>query len=106
MSPPANYVESGTVSCYCRWRPWKDFHNVYSIPDNSMLLQLASYSVQDGKSGLEIAEISLSAGRFTLYMLLKSWFDAEGARNSCQIARHQASKGPTQPFNGCALQTL
>lgn len=83
------------------------FHEVYFSPDNSMYLQLAPYSpVQDGKSGLETAETSLSAGRFTLYMLLKSWSDTEGARNPCQIARHQASKGPTQPFNGCAFQAL
>ncbi len=72
-----------------------------------MLLQLDSYSsVQDGKSGLETAEISLSAGRFTLYMLLKFWSDTEGARNPCQIARHQTSKGPAQPFNGRAFQAL
>lgn len=85
----------------------KDFHKVYFGPDDSMKLQLAPYSpVQDGKSGLETAETILSAGRFTLYMLLKSRSDTEGARNPCQIARHQASKGPTQPFNGCAFQAL
>lgn len=72
--------------------------------DICLLLQLASYSsVKESKSGLETAEINLSAVRFTLYMLLKAWSDTEGARNPGQIARHQPHKAPTQPFNGCAF---
>jgi len=89
------------------WLLWKDSNNVSFLHGNGMLLQLASYGlVHSGKSDLKPTEIILSAGRFTLYMLLKSWSDTEGARNPCQIARHQASKGPTQPFNNCAFQAL
>lgn len=75
----------------------KGIHNSYISLGNKMLIQLAFYSsVQGGKFSLETAEISLSAARFTFYMLLMSWFDCKDARNSCQIAKHQARKGPTQ----------